>query len=146
MGQEIPAARMLLYTRALSDLSESQLAHGFARALKEFLPGYGVNFPMTGTLREWCFSWQPPDETQKLLKRAEKPDNSTEKERREYSRKLQEELQANLKSGKWQMPGGEYVKTAEALAAERNGRSEVPSDPEERLAWAKKKAIEQGWR
>lgn len=39
-----------------------------------------------------------------------------------------------------------YRNHAESLAALRNGKSEVPEDPDERYRWARRKEVEMGWR
>lgn len=54
LNQEIPEERIALYIRALSDLSERQLAFGFERALKLFKPEFGKTFPAPSEIREWA--------------------------------------------------------------------------------------------
>lgn len=75
LGQVIPAERTLLYIRALSDLSEAQLAHGFEIALKHFKPEFGRVFPIPGEIREWALQWRPEPirDTRRILDRGDKP-------------------------------------------------------------------------
>lgn len=74
LGVLIPTERSLLYIRALSDLTERQLAHGFEKALKYFKPDFGKTFPYPGELREWACEWRPATEnTRLLLDRGDKP-------------------------------------------------------------------------
>jgi len=75
LGQVIPAERILLYIRALSDLTESQLAHGFEKALKFFKPEFGRVFPTPAEIREWAYEWRPPvvDPSRAILDRGDKP-------------------------------------------------------------------------
>ncbi len=75
LGQLIPPERTILYIRALSDLSEQQLAFGFDRALKLFKPEYGRTFPAPAEIREWGFQWRPTaiDSAKAILERGAKP-------------------------------------------------------------------------
>jgi hypothetical protein len=146
MGQEIPKERLLLYVNALSDLTEDQLKHGFDIALRDFHPGYGINFPYPAQLRRWCQEIPAVDLSRAILERADKPDDLTDEERRGFAAELIDELQKNIQAGKWSMPDGGYVAVAENFARDRNGKSEVPEDPAERQAWARLKEKEQGWK
>lgn len=75
MGQVIPAERVLLYVRALSDLTEPQLAFGFECALKYFKQEFGRMFPMPADIREWALRWQPEaiTDSRRILDRGDKP-------------------------------------------------------------------------
>jgi len=75
LGVVIPAARTLLYIRALSDLTESQLAHGFEKALQYFKPEFGKTFPLPAEIREWAYEWRPQtiDPSRAILDRGAKP-------------------------------------------------------------------------
>ena len=133
-----------LFCVALADLTEGQIKFGFEQALKFWKPEYGKKFPAPAEIREYAERYVPVDpiaETRRLyLERQSKPEGwepATEEELAEFRTQL---AQAALSK---QIP--EYREMTEAHAAERNGKSEIPADPEERRAWATEKARKQGW-
>lgn len=71
----IPGQRTALYVKALSDLTEKQLAFGFEQALKLFKPEFGKTFPLPAEIREWGFEWRPPEiqDSLHILDRGDKP-------------------------------------------------------------------------
>jgi hypothetical protein len=72
----IPPERIILYARALSDLSEKQLAHGFEKALKYFKPEFGKSFPTPAEIRAWAYEYRPVDviqDSRHILDRGDKP-------------------------------------------------------------------------
>lgn len=106
LGQVIPPERTVLYVRALSDLTEQQLAYGFEQALKLFAPQFGQTFPSPAQIREWGFQWRPQaiTDSSHILDRGDKPHDwgplkpgELEEMRRE-ARKRAEELQAQIES------------------------------------------------
>ena len=74
---------------------------------------------------------------------AKPPDTGSDEERRDYAAALMEELRKKLAEGAHQIPA--YRETAENYARERNGRTEVPTDPAERKEWATRQARKMGW-
>jgi len=95
LGQTIPAERALLYVRALSDLTDKQLEHGFECALKYFRQEFGKVFPMPGDLREWALQWHPEPitDSSRILDRGDKPEDwepMSKDEAREFIRKIRE--------------------------------------------------------
>lgn len=101
LGQMIPTERTLLYVRALSDLTEQQLAHGFDKALKLFKPEFGKTFPAPAEIREWGFQWRSAEhaETRLLLDRGDKPPDWEPLDEGEFQEILKK---SNLRS----FPGG----------------------------------------
>jgi hypothetical protein len=118
----------------LADLTESQLKFGFGEALKFWKPEYGKKFPVPAEIREYAEQYvhvDPIAETRRLyLEREAKPadwEPVTEEELTEFHRQLKAAAASR------QMPN--YNEMVEAQAAERNGKSEVPKDPEAREEW-----------
>jgi hypothetical protein len=144
LSQKVPNDLKALFCVALADLTEGQLKFGFEQALKFWKPEYGKKFPAPAEIREYAEQYVPVDpiaETRRLyLERQVKPEGwepVTEEELAEFRAILA--ATASSKS----IP--EYREMAEGHALERNGKSEIPSDPEVRAPWARQKAKEMGW-
>lgn len=73
LGRVIPPERIVLYIRALSGLTKVQLEHGFAVALREFVPEYGQDFPAPGLIRRWAEQAPKDNPFRALLERGDKP-------------------------------------------------------------------------
>lgn len=145
LGQKIPNDLKSLFCVALADLTERQLRLGFNDALKFWKPEFGKRLPAPAEIREYAERYESVDpiaETRrKYLELEAKPANwepVTEQELAEFRARL---AQAALSA---QIPQ-EYGDMAEALAGERNGKTEVPEDLIARKAWATDKAKQQGW-
>lgn len=105
LGQLIPPERIILYARALSDLTEKQLEHGFEKALKYFKPEYGKTFPAPAEIREWAYQWRAEaiSDSQRILDRGDKPPDweplkaGELDEMRQRSRKVEREIEIAAK-------------------------------------------------
>ena len=129
--------RVKLYCRALEDLGDEQLEYGFGQALKylrDFLPGPGEIRYHAELYRE--------DESAAILARGAKPDDWIEDdaEREEYVTAIKSEIRARIAAGAFALPP--HRETAEMVAAERNGKSQVPVDPKARREWFLKELAE----
>lgn len=83
------------------------------------------------------------DMSAEILQRPAKPDNLSDEERRNYAKELIEEMRKQLATGAFVMPA--YREIAERNMAKQNGKTEVPTDPLERIGWATEKAKKMGW-
>lgn len=163
-GTELGKDRKTLYCRALSDLSEAALQYAFEKALKNL----GQFIPSIEELRLTAEEYRPVDPlaaTRKYLERNDKPTDwvAMGKKNGVTAEEIEEWLQAGKDKqleliGKleddpeWRAMAarlGGFPSAAgnalERAAAERNGKSEVPADPEAREEWrrelvAKRKA------
>lgn len=73
LGQAVTAERIGLYCRALSDLTDYQIAQGFEKALKFFKPEFGKAFPAPAEIREYALQFQQEHTSRVLLERGDKP-------------------------------------------------------------------------
>lgn len=74
LGTEVPPERTVIFVHALAGLNESQLAHGFAEAVKHFKPQFGRTFPAPAEILEWAEQWRPEEaSSRRLLDRGDKP-------------------------------------------------------------------------
>lgn len=168
MGQELPLDRQVMYTEALSDLSEKQINFGFDLALKTFKPEFGKTFPYPAEIREWCerfIAADPIAETRKYLSRGDKPTDweaigsrsgfssqeiadlleGGKQKMRERIARLEADPQWRAMSarlGGFPSIAGDGAETA---AAEHNGLSRIPKDPEDCAIWARQMARKQSW-
>jgi hypothetical protein len=99
LGQVVPAERLALYIHELSDLSEKQIAFGFAYALRHFKGEWGKPFPYPADLREWCERWRPEavNDSRRILDRGDKPPDwepMTAEEARDWIERLRAERSA----------------------------------------------------
>ena len=70
MGQNVTTERIILYVRALDDLSLESVEFAFDRALR-----HCKFFPTPGELREFALEWRPVvDESRAILARGIKPE------------------------------------------------------------------------
>lgn len=131
-------ARKVIYAESLHDLSRNQIDYAFGMAIKTC-----KFFPQVSELREFAEAWRPPDQSQSMIDREGKPDDLSDQERKELADDLVAQMRARIEAGALTMPS--YRENAESLAAERNGLTKVPVDPEERRTWAMEAAKRQGW-
>lgn len=134
LGTTVSKEQGRMFVLALSDLSEKRIEFGFGEALKHWKPEFGKKFPVPAEIREYAEQYvhvDPIAETRRLyLEREAKPadwEPVTEEELTEFHRQLKAAAASR------QMPN--YNEMVEAQAAERNGKSEVPKDPEAREEW-----------
>lgn len=139
--------RRVLYCRALEDLTEVQLRHGFQLALKHL----GAFLPTVEQIRIWSESWRPPDEQrdvreltkQHLIAAGRKAGISSEEIRQwmDAGKEAQNEHIAKLEADpEWQ-----------ALRQHLGGlpgltkRSQQFQSEADRKIWATQQAQEAGW-
>lgn len=162
LGHPATKDRLDAYWKALGDIQEFPLKYALDLALKNL----GQFLPSIEVIRTYSEQYRPVDpiaETREYLKRDDKPTdwvalgrkNGVTKEEiaqwLEEGKQAQREVIAKLAADPvWQLAAGRagvpgYRQFSENLAAERNGKSEIPADPAARGPWARKKAVEMGW-
>lgn len=140
LGRKIPKERAVHYLQTLSDLTESQIEHGFTTARNKFVPGYGIDFPSPGQIREWCLEWKPDLDARRILPAETKPEGWEP----DAAQQLIEEMRAKLRDGAFQMTSSREI--AENLAKTRNAETAIPEDPAAKAPWARDMAEKQGWK
>lgn len=154
-GTEATKERRALYCRALKDIGEPALRFAFEEALKHL----GQFLPSIEQLRAWSEQYKPVDpiaETRRILARDDKPpdwqalgrkagitpaeiaqwlEDGKAKQRAKIA-ELEADPEWRRQAGRFGVPG--YQGFWEYSA---DGSSEVPRDPEERKAWAHKRAV-----
>ncbi len=148
LNQEISQERMALYCRGLADIGEKQLAYAFECALRQL----GEFMPSIERIREYAEQWRaidPAMETRKILNWAKETGakagfskaeiaemlEADKESQREYIAKLEADPEWRRMAARF----GGKVSTSDDLAGLRNGKSDIPEDPEERKSWAKQK-------
>jgi hypothetical protein len=148
MAQKIPADRIALYCRALSDIGDKQLRYAFEQALKHL----GEFLPSIEQLRTYAEQWVPVDpiaETRRILARDDKPTDwqalgsksgvtaADVAKWLEEGKAAQREVIAELEADP------EWRRMAARVGV--HGLTRVPTDPAEKKLWAHTQAQRSGW-
>lgn len=144
LGWKLSEDRIKLYVAHLLDIGEARLRYGFAIAIKSFKRQYGKDFPDIAEIREWSMLYVPELDGNRFIdeykQNGGKPANWEPIPKEELS-KLTEKIKEAARSKA--MPDVREI--SESMVADKNGASGVPLDPGERRAWARNKAVENGW-
>lgn len=159
---ELSKDSQAIYANELSVLSEVQLEYACSRTIPEWTES--SRMPPIAFILERGYQWRnAADETRKLLARDDKPFDWEGAGRRagvtpaeiakwleEGKAKARARFEELEKDPNWRrlaaqsgVPG--YRSYSEEACAERNGKSNVPSDTDERAVWARQMAVTQGW-
>jgi hypothetical protein len=164
LGLNVPDQRMKFYCSALDDLTPVQIEHGFEIARRNL----GTFLPSVEQLRQWSESWRPAGFEMPVPSAYRRPGFQAEPEQigeaiPENLRKAAIQLRVSHEEiAEWLEAGKAAQKELYAKLAEdpewqelyaQFGKpgltprpSTVPTDPDERAAWAKTNAGKQGWR
>jgi hypothetical protein len=123
LGLVIPAERSTLYSLALCDLSLEKIRAGFEFALRNFAPGYGVNFPSPGQIRQWAEQATAADRqaasTRLLLDRGDKPEGWEAASKEEIAELV---AMVRARAASKSMGGSNRAETKPQTEAEYNAR------------------------
>ncbi len=153
LNAPIDSERLSKYVELLSDLAEPRIKFACTEIAKSWKYS---RYPQIGELRDVAFRWIAPTEARPAaIVREDKPADweaiggragfskaeiadmleAGKESQREYIAKLEADPEWRRMAARF----GGKVSTSDDLAGLRNGKSDIPEDPEERKSWARER-------